>query len=137
MKKVGSAEKKNFVFFDGVCGLCNAFIDFLLVKDKNDVLLFAPLQGETAREYIQNIDPSNLKTVVFYSDGKLFTKSDAVIEIFRSLGGIWKLAVVFKFIPRKLRDFFYNIVSENRIKWFGQKETCRMPTEKERGKLWK
>jgi len=137
LKPARSKEQKNFVFFDGVCGLCNAFIDFLLKEDKQNVLLYAPLQGKTAGSHVKGLNASNLKTVIFLSDNKVFTRSDAVIEIFRSMGGIWRLAVVFTIIPRPIRDYFYNIVSVNRIKWFGQKETCRMPTEKERGKLYK
>ena len=126
---------QNFVLFDGVCGLCNFFIDFLLKHDREDVLLFAPLQGETAKQFISTIDPSNLETVVFASEGKTYTKSDAVLEILQSIGGIWRLAIIFKLIPKSLRDFVYSYVAKNRIAWFGQKETCRMPTEKERGKL--
>lgn len=137
LKTVKSPGNKNFVFFDGICGLCNAFIDFLLEEDRDDMLLFAPLQGETAREYVNEINASDLKTVIFYSQGRLFTKSDAVIEIFKSLGGIWRLIIILKLIPKQLRDYIYTIVASNRIKWFGQKETCRMPTEKEKGKLWK
>lgn len=135
LKSINKSEKKNIVFFDGICGLCNSFIDFLLREDRNDILEYSPLQGETAKSHIPNLDTSNLKTVVFYSSGKLFSKSDAIIEIFRSMSGIWRLTVILKLIPQKLRDYIYDIISANRIKWFGQNETCRMPTEKERGKI--
>jgi predicted DCC family thiol-disulfide oxidoreductase YuxK len=135
LKPSRTSATKNIVFFDGVCGLCNAFIDFLLKEDRKDVLLFSPLQGETAQHYIKDIDPSNLTTVVFCTDGKIYTKSDAVIEIFKSLGGVWRLAAVFKLIPKPLRDIAYAFVATHRMQWFGQKETCRMPTSKERGKL--
>lgn len=135
LKPSRTSATKNIVFFDGVCGLCNAFIDFLLKEDKEDVLLFSPLQGETAQQYIKGIDASNLTTVVFYTEDKAYTKSDAVIEIFKSIGGIWRLVVVFKVIPKPLRDAAYGFVAAHRIQWFGQKESCRMPTSKERGKL--
>ncbi|MBI2270459.1 MAG: DUF393 domain-containing protein [Bacteroidetes bacterium] len=137
IKPIKVSEQNNFVFFDGVCGLCNSFVDFLLKEDKDEVLLYAPLQGETAPVYLNNIDTSDLKTVVFFSDGKVFTRSDAIIEILKSMGGIWGLAPVLRIFPRVLRDYVYSVISKNRIKWFGQKETCRMPTEKERGRLWR
>ena len=37
------------LFFDGVCGLCNRFVDFMLRSDSKDLFRYAPLQGETAR----------------------------------------------------------------------------------------
>ena len=137
LKPKRTKATQNFVFFDGVCGLCNFFIDFLLKYDREDVLLFAPLQGETAKQFISTIDPLNLQTVVFASEGKIYTKSDAVLEILQSIGGIWRLAVIFKVVPKSIRDAAYSYVAKNRLTWFGKKETCRMPTEKERGKLWK
>jgi predicted DCC family thiol-disulfide oxidoreductase YuxK len=137
LKPTRTNATQNFVLFDGVCGLCNFFIDFLLNHDKEDVLLYAPLQGETAKQFVANIDPENLETVVFNSNGKTYTKSDAVIEILQSIGGIWRLAVIFKVVPKSIRDAVYSYVAKNRLSWFGKKETCRMPTEKERGKLWK
>ena len=126
---------QHLVLFDGVCGLCNSFVDFLMRKDKKNKLKFAPLQGETAGTFDVNIDIANLKTVIFYSKGRLFTKSNAVIEILKVIGGFWKIAVIGKIVPGILRNYLYNFVARNRLKWFGQKETCRMPTEKERGKL--
>lgn len=135
LKPVKSPESKNIVFFDGICGLCNVFVDFLLREDRSEALLYAPLQGETAKKYLPTSEVNDLKTVIFYRNGKLLTRSDAVIEIFRSMGGIWGFAVILKIIPRQVRDYFYRVVAANRIKWFGQKEICRMPTEKERGRL--
>lgn len=133
--KANKSDSKKLVFFDGVCGLCNSFIDFLFKEDKDDVLQFAPLQGETAKKYLQAIDAENLTTLVFYNNGKQYVKSDAVIEILKNIGGVWKLAAVFKIIPKTIRDYGYNFVSKNRIKWFGKHETCRMPSEAEKRKL--
>lgn len=137
LKPARNKQDGNIVFFDGICGLCNSFVDFLLREDKNDILLFAPLQGDTARSRINNLNSSDLKTVVFQTNERLYTRSDAVIEIYRSIGGIWRLAVLARILPKKFRDMLYDFVSANRIKWFGEKETCRMPTSKERGKLLK
>ena len=127
--------KNQMVFFDGVCGLCNSFIDMLLKEDRRDVLVFAPLQGETAKKYLPEISTTKMKTVVFFRDGVVFQQSDAVIEIGKSLGGLFKLLILLKIFPKFIRDFFYSIIADNRYKWFGKKESCRMPTKNERGKL--
>lgn len=127
--------EKNIVFFDGVCGLCNSFIDLLMREDKKNVLAFAPLQGETAKATIPGINPSELKTIMYHSRGRLLEKSDAVLQILADIGGIWKIAVIFKVIPAGIRNRVYDIIARNRYKWFGKKESCRMPTKEEREKL--
>ncbi len=125
----------SIVFFDGVCGLCNHFIDFLFKEDRYDILQFAPLQGETVKNYVPNLDTKNLSTVIFYSNGKIHEQSDAVLAIFFEIGGIWRLFIVFRIIPRFIRDAVYQFIAKNRIKWFGEKASCRLPTPEERGKL--
>lgn len=40
------------LFFDGVCGLCNRFVDFMLKADSRSRFRYAPLQGETARRLL-------------------------------------------------------------------------------------
>jgi predicted DCC family thiol-disulfide oxidoreductase YuxK len=39
---------RHVVFYDGVCGLCDRSVQFLLARDRERVLHFAPLQGSTA-----------------------------------------------------------------------------------------
>lgn len=126
---------EHIVFFDGVCSLCNSFIDFLIKRDKLHILQYSSLQGETALQKVPNEVRERLKTIVFYDNGQLFFESDAVLQIFYRLGGAWKLLVVLKIFPKIIRNPFYRFVARNRYKWFGKRDTCRMPTEKERLKI--
>ena len=127
--------EKGIVFFDGVCGMCNSIVDFLMREDRNNALLFTPLQGTTAQERLDKKDVENLNTIAYYRDGKVTKKSSAVLQLLTDMGGIWKLAFVFKIVPKPIRDFIYDTVSKNRYKWFGKKEACRMPTKEERMKF--
>lgn len=68
-----------------------------------------------------------LGTVVLVSNGKIFTRSDAVLELMRRLGGWWSLALIFKIVPRFLRDWVYKAVANNRYRWFGKREACWLP----------
>lgn len=102
------------VFYDGECGLCQRSVSFLAKIDSRHELVFAPLNGETYRKYFKG--SSDLATVVFYKEGKIFVKSNAVIEVCSSLGGIKKLAVIFKIIPLSLRDKLYDLIAEYRRK---------------------
>jgi predicted DCC family thiol-disulfide oxidoreductase YuxK len=123
------------VFFDGVCAMCNSFIDFLLQHDRKKQMQFAPLQGSTAIKYLHTIDAKSMNSVIYVKGEKIFIKFNAVIEICNDLGGVWKIIHITKVVPKSIRDYCYDFVAKNRIKWFGSKETCRIPTTAEKGRL--
>jgi predicted DCC family thiol-disulfide oxidoreductase YuxK len=119
------------LFFDGVCGLCNSAVDFLLRADKHRKLHFAPLQGDTAAELIPEL-VQNIETIVLLRKGKVYMKSAAVLRIAHILGGFWHLAGILWPLQPLIGDWVYNGIAKNRYKWFGKHETCRMPTPEER-----
>ncbi len=132
----------NVVFFDGVCGLCNRFVDFVLSRDHRETLRFAPLQGQTANRLSltklfatqSNSETPVFDTVVWLDDsGTMFVRSAAVVRVLWQLGGIWSLlGTLLWLIPQPLRDLGYRLISANRFRVFGQKETCRLPSASER-----
>jgi predicted DCC family thiol-disulfide oxidoreductase YuxK len=132
----------NVLFFDGVCGLCNRSVDFLLSRDRRGAIRFAPLQGETAKRVlsaewlVNNSENQTFDTIVWLdSSGREFVRSAATVRVLWRLGGVWWLiGWSLWLIPRPLRDIGYRLVAANRFRWFGKKETCRLPapTERER-----
>ncbi len=130
----------NVLFFDGVCGLCNRSVDFILSRDRRGAIRFAPLQGETAklRPKAESREPkavdSNFSTVVWSdANGREFLRSAAAVRVLWQLGRVWWLiGWVLWLIPLPLRDLGYRIIAANRYRLFGKKETCRMPTSAER-----
>jgi len=127
--------KEYIVFFDGVCSICNGFVDFLIKRDKQNNLQYSSLQGTTARSKVPADLRDRLKTIVFYDNGVLLSESDAVLQILIRLGGGWKVVVILKIFPKFLRDAMYRFIAKNRYKWFGKRDTCRMPTKEERLKI--
>jgi predicted DCC family thiol-disulfide oxidoreductase YuxK len=123
------------VYFDGVCGLCNHFIDFLVRVDKKNKLLYAPLQGETAIKNLGINPEKELDTVIFQNARGIYIKSGAALRILYTVGGFWKIFIVLLMVPAFVRNFFYDVIASNRYKWFGKKETCRIPTKEERAKF--
>jgi predicted DCC family thiol-disulfide oxidoreductase YuxK len=121
------------VFFDGVCGLCNSFVDLLLRVDSKGALRFAPLQGETARGRF-GPQAESPKTILLEVDGKILEKSDAAIESLAILGGIGRLSRILYLFPRIVRNSAYDFIAARRYRLFGKRESCRLPTpsEKER-----
>jgi predicted DCC family thiol-disulfide oxidoreductase YuxK len=121
----------NIIFFDGLCGLCNGFVDFMLKVDKKGVFKFSPLQSDYARQTLPEKDIANLDSVVILIQGKTYRKSEAVFRALAELGGLWKTPMVLNLLPKKILNFGYDLVAENRYKIFGKQETCRLPTPEE------
>lgn len=125
--------QRPIVFFDGVCGFCNAWVDFLITRDPDGQLAFAPLQGETARQLLSEADRERLHSLVLWTPQRAYRKTAAVVRILWRLGGVWRvLAGLLWLIPLPLRNLGYDVVARNRYRLFGKKETCRMPTPDER-----
>jgi predicted DCC family thiol-disulfide oxidoreductase YuxK len=124
------------VFFDGYCILCNGFVDFLLKVDKKQILSFASLQGETAKNVLSAAHTEKTDSVIFKGDqNSISVKSGAVINILFSLGGLWKISRYMRFIPANLLDYIYDFIAKNRFKWFGKRNACRIPNESEKGRI--
>ena len=135
-----SGEANPIVLYDGVCGLCNRLVQFLLKRDKQERLRFASLQSEFAARVLSRhgIDPNDLDTVQVVVDyerpeERVFGRSDAVLRAGEELGMPWKvLATVGRIIPRALRDAVYGFVARNRYSVFGKYETCMLPDPNQR-----
>ena len=117
------------VFFDGICVLCNSTVDFLIRHDKGKKLKYASLQSDLARDLLPGLDVINKgpDSVLFLENGKIRTRSEAIIRIMYFLPFPWNSAVAFKILPEKFRNRFYDWIATNRYKWFGIKDSCRIP----------
>ncbi len=126
-------ETSGLVFFDGLCGLCDRTVSFLVAKDRRRRLRFAPLQGKAALE-LSAAQRENLQSMVYWRrDGKVFERSAAVARALMAIGGAWAVAgAAMWLVPRPLRDAGYRVVASNRYQWFGKRETCRLPSVEER-----
>lgn len=132
----------DLVLYDGVCGLCNRSVRFLLRMDKNEIFSFAPLQGSTVKQFSQEhnltIDlprhPDTIILVTKDSSGApvCYYRSDAILEICRRLPPRWRWLYFLKFIPSWLRDWVYDFIAARRYRWFGKYDTCPLPSPKYR-----
>ena len=118
------------VLFDGVCGLCNHFVDTLLTHDRAQRLRFAPLQGTTAAAYTHHAPAAD--TVIVVEGDVVLMRSDAAITALTRLGALWSFAALLGVVPVFVRDAVYAFVARHRLAWFGTREACRLPTPAER-----
>jgi predicted DCC family thiol-disulfide oxidoreductase YuxK len=127
------AREHPIVFFDGVCGLCDRFVDFAIAEDRDRVLLFSPLQGRTARHLVDPGAREAMDTVVLVAGGRTYQRSSAVLRICAHLGGIWRLlAMAGSLVPERWWDPLYRFVAGHRHQWFPGRATCRLPSAEER-----
>ena len=130
------------VLYDGVCGLCNRAVKFLLKRDRHDRLRFASLQSDFAATLLQRhgLDHHDLDTVYVVlnhgqTDETLLAKSDAILLFAKAIGGIWNIARLVKIIPRPIRNWLYDLVARHRYQVFGKYESCMLPSPRERHKF--
>lgn len=142
-KTMESSLPPRLVLFDGVCGLCDSTVQFLLDHDRGAKLHYTPLQGETAAGVIaRHPELRDVDSIVFVErldDGKggafeerVFVRSKAVFELARHLDGEVRWLRVFSVLPQALADAGYDWVASVRYRIFGKLEACRIPDAKVR-----
>lgn len=133
-----SVRGRHLVLYDGVCGLCDRSVRFLLEEDRSAILSFAPLQGLVRSEVAARHPlPPATRTLILVRDfgtetERVLVRSDAILGIARLIGGWLAPAAVLRIVPRRLRDLAYDFVARNRYRWFGQLDSCRVPKPEER-----
>jgi predicted DCC family thiol-disulfide oxidoreductase YuxK len=134
---VSILKKYDIILFDGVCNLCNGAVDFIIKRDKSDRFKLAALQDEAIKPLLKNhkVKEDYIDSLVLIRGKNIFYKSRAALEISRKLNALWPLFYIFIIIPDFIRDPIYDWIARNRYKWFGKKETCRLPNEEEKQKF--
>ena len=119
---------KSILLFDGVCNMCDGFVQFILKKDRTGKFVFVSLQSEIGHYLLEQYRLSKeLRTVVLIDKDRSYTQADVPLLIGQQLGGWLKITYVGWFIPRFMRNGIYNIIAANRYRIFGKKEQCIVP----------
>jgi predicted DCC family thiol-disulfide oxidoreductase YuxK len=118
------------ILFDGVCNLCNGFVQFVIDRDPQARFRFASLQSDAAAARLggRTVSTSLPDSVLLLEANRLYTESDAALRVLRGLTFPWNLAYAFAVVPRPLRDVIYRWVARNRYRWFGRRDVCMVPT---------
>ena len=122
------------VLYDGVCGLCDKFVQFVVKRDRAESVRFAALQSETGKDLLRTfgLPDGGLSFIVVIEGKNSFIKSAAVLEVLRYLPGVWKYLALLRIIPAAISDVVYEFTAHNRYAWFGRFDACVVPTESER-----
>ena len=130
------------VLYDGVCGLCNGAVQFILQRDPAGRFHFMPLQSADAAALLSRHGvPLTYDSFVVVEglgspDERLFTKSRAARRVARGLGGRWRaLGLLGALLPGPLADWLYDQVATRRYRWFGKADACLLPSPAERARF--
>ncbi len=117
------------IVFDGVCALCNGWVDFLLARDRRQRYRFAAMQTPAGRRLLagHGLDPDDPSSFLLLDGEGAHTDSDAIVRVLAGLGGAWRLAGVGRALPRGVRDRLYRFAARHRYRLFGRRATCRRP----------
>lgn len=119
------------ILFDGICNLCSSSVQFIMRHDSNKKFRFASLQSDIGQRLLVGhvgVYQGEIDSVVLIDSGRVYTKSDAALQIVKQLDGAWKVLFVFRIVPLVTRDRLYAWVAKNRYRWFGKSESCMVPT---------
>ena len=136
------------VLFDGVCNFCDAWVNFVIDRDRATYFKFTPLQSEAGQKISAEYglrsetadrspvdDTVPVDSVILVEDGKSYTHSTAALRIARRLDGLWPWAYALIVVPRPIRDFFYRLFARYRYRMFGRKDKCMVPSPEVRARF--
>ena len=125
------------VLFDGVCNLCNYSVQWVLKRDTKKKFLFGSLQGEAGQKLLRqfNLPTDNYHSFILIEGDRVYTQSTAALRVAKHLKRGWQLLYGFIILPKFLRDGIYKWIATNRYKWFGKRDTCRIPAPGEKSRF--
>ena len=123
------SHKHPILAYDGVCLLCNGYVNWLLKHDHREIFRYTTLQDSPSIK--DSLPVKDNDTVVLYRAGKVYTHSDVGLMVMKDLGGVWSTLSILLLIPKIVRDTVYRWIARNRYRWFGKADTCLLlPVEK-------
>lgn len=135
MNTTVNTDQNPVLLFDGVCNLCDGFVQWLIKRDKQRIFRYAAIQSEAGQDLFRRfgLPTDEINTVVMVEGEQFYTHADVALRIAQLLGGAWRLTGIFYLVPRSIRNTIYNWIARNRYRWFGKKESCMIPTPELQG----
>ncbi len=128
-------QKKCIIIIDGLCIICNSFLNWVLENDKDDKYLFANIQSDF---YMKSMDINkSIDSIILIKENNIFYESEAINHILKDLDKFYLLRLVLNVTPTFISNFFYKIIANNRYKIFGKKDKCELPKKHQLSKFLK
>lgn len=128
-------DRRPLFVFDNICVLCSGGASFLMRHDREGRIAFTPAQGPIGQALYRHYGLEMDETYLFLASGTARSRSDGYFELAEELGGWWRLMLIFRLVPRFVRDAVYRVVARNRYRWFGRTQACALLTADQRARL--
>ncbi|HEC42041.1 MAG TPA: DUF393 domain-containing protein [Bacteroides sp.] len=119
------------IIFDGYCNFCSGSVLFIIKKDRKEYFRFSPSQTPGGKKILHDHRIGELAnhSIVLILGDTVYSKSDAALRIARRLSGFWPVFYSLILVPRRFRDYFYDLIARNRYRFYGMRDDCFLPSE--------
>lgn len=133
------APGAHVVFLDGTCIMCSRIASFIANHDPSRRFYFSHLQGRFARDAVVRHGGGDVDIDAIYVLADAGTPSERLLVDGRAGRFIWpslfRAAVVLRFIPLPILNFFYWLGARVRFPLFGRYDVCTLPNEELRSRF--
>ncbi len=132
-----SSIEPRIILFDGVCNLCSGVVLWVIRRDPQAKFRFASLQSSEGQQLLATfqLDSASLDSIVLIEDDCCYTKSTAILRIFRQLHRLYPALYMGIALPTSWRNLLYDFIAKRRYTWFGKTEACLVPTAEWRARF--
>lgn len=122
-------DDKPIIVFDGHCVLCSGWANFVLRHDKRKTYRLLAAQSPIGQALYRHygLGGDDYQSNLLIQDGKVFIKSEGTMRMFRGLGWPWRAVGLLRALPPAWRDWLYDGLARNRLRWFGRQDSCYLP----------
>ena len=127
-------DDRPIIVFDGFCALCTGWAALVLKYDRCERYRLVTAQSELGQALYRHygLDSVEFESNLLIEGGVLYLRSTGSLRMIAGLGGAWRAVRIFSAVPLPVRDWFYELVARNRLRWFGRRRQCYTPTAAER-----
>jgi predicted DCC family thiol-disulfide oxidoreductase YuxK len=130
-------DDRPIIVFDGDCALCSRWVQFALKHDKTQSYRFLAAQSELGvaiyRHY--GLSPTDYESNILIKNGIALFKAEGTLQMIAGLGLPWSLINAFRVLPKPWLDAGYEALARNRMRWFGRRATCFVPSPSYTGRF--
>lgn len=121
-------DDKPIIVYDGYCALCTGWVRYVLRHDRHGRYRFLSAQSPLGQAlYVHyGLNPLDYETNILIAEGVAYYKSEASIRMAEGLGFPSSLAKAFRILPLAWRDKLYDLVARNRLRIFGELDSCHV-----------
>lgn len=122
----------HLILYDGTCGLCHRAVAWIVLRDRREDFVFAPLQGTTAKSLRKLLPARALsnETMVLIEkwrseSPRIRTEGAAALRVLWLLGGGYRVIGWLYFLPAFLYNWAYRFLASRRS--FFPATSCLIP----------